>query len=47
MPAKPGSCALPYFGIEFAILDPTVRFNKLGLVTGQVIGLLCRDGVLW
>jgi acetyl-CoA synthetase len=21
---KPGSCALPYFGIEFAVLDPKV-----------------------
>lgn len=24
---KPGSCALPYFGIEFAVLDPTVSKN--------------------
>lgn len=22
MPTKPGSCALPYYGIEFAVLDP-------------------------
>jgi hypothetical protein len=22
MSAKPGSCALPYYGIEFAVLDP-------------------------
>ena len=25
MPTKPGSCGLPYYGIEFAVLDPVVR----------------------
>jgi hypothetical protein len=25
---KPGSCTLPCYGIEFAVLDPTVRNNK-------------------
>ena len=24
MPTKPGSCGLPYYGIEFAVLDPVV-----------------------
>ena len=24
MPTKPGSCALPCYGIEFAVLDPVV-----------------------
>jgi hypothetical protein len=26
-PMKPGSCAFPYYGIEFAIVDPKVKIN--------------------
>jgi acetyl-CoA synthetase len=37
VPAKPGSCTLPYFGIQFAILDPT---------TGREITETVAEGVL-
>ena len=30
---KPGSCGLPYFGIQFAIVDPVVRRERLYTVT--------------
>mmetsp|Transcript_281 Transcript_281/g.412 ORF Transcript_281/g.412 Transcript_281/m.412 type:complete len:675 (+) Transcript_281:3-2027(+) len=35
---KPGSCAFPYFGIEFAVVDPTTGEELLG---GGVEGVLC------
>ena len=38
MAAKPGSCALPYFGIEFAVLDATTGKEMVG---NGVEGVLC------
>jgi acetyl-CoA synthetase len=38
MNMKPGSCALPYFGISFAILDPMTGHELEG---GNVSGVLC------
>jgi acetyl-CoA synthetase len=38
MTTKPGSCALPYFGIEFAVLDPTTGKELTG---NNVEGVLC------
>ena len=38
MSSKPGSCALPYFGIEFAVLDPTTGKELEG---NNVEGVLC------
>ena len=38
MSSKPGSCALPYFGIEFAVLDPTSGQELEG---NNVEGVLC------
>ena len=35
---KPGSCAFPYFGIEFVILDPATGVELLG---PNVEGVLC------
>ena len=29
MPTKPGSCGLPYYGIEFAVLEPVVSILNL------------------
>ena len=37
MPMKPGSCALPTFGIDFAVLDPTSGKELLG----EAEGVLC------
>eukprot|EP01041_Mallomonas_annulata_P004796 gene4796-9562_t len=42
-PMKPGSCAFPYFGIQFAIVDPV---SGLELEGGGVEGVLCIKG-LW
>ena len=38
MSSKPGSCALPYFGIEFAVLDSTTGKEMIG---NNVEGVLC------
>eukprot|EP00596_Hydrurales_sp_CCMP1899_P000122 CAMPEP_0119033634 /NCGR_PEP_ID=MMETSP1177-20130426/685_1 /TAXON_ID=2985 /ORGANISM="Ochromonas sp, Strain CCMP1899" /LENGTH=687 /DNA_ID=CAMNT_0006990525 /DNA_START=172 /DNA_END=2235 /DNA_ORIENTATION=+ len=38
MAAKPGSCGLPYYGIEFAVLDPTTGKELEG---NDVEGVLC------
>jgi acetyl-CoA synthetase len=38
MPQKPGSCALPYFGIEFAIVDPV---SGKEITTQEAEGVLC------
>jgi acetyl-CoA synthetase len=38
MHAKPGSCALPYYGIQFAVLDPT---SGVELEGNNVEGVLC------
>ena len=38
MAMKPGSCALPYYGIEFAVLDPA---SGKELVGANVEGVLC------
>ena len=35
---KPGSCAFPYFGIDFAIVDPVSGKEVLG---NGVEGVLC------
>ena len=35
---KPGSCALPYYGIEFAVVDATTGLELLG---NNVSGVLC------
>mmetsp|Transcript_8308 Transcript_8308/g.7440 ORF Transcript_8308/g.7440 Transcript_8308/m.7440 type:complete len:691 (+) Transcript_8308:19-2091(+) len=35
---KPGSCAFPFFGINFAILDPTTGKELTG---DEVVGVLC------
>jgi len=42
-PMKPGSCALPYFGIQFAIVDSATGVELEG---GGVEGVLCIKG-LW
>ena len=42
MPAKPGSCGLPYYGIEFAVLDPVVRITDTCIAPSDTIPLsLC------
>lgn len=38
MPQKPGSCALPYFGIDFAIVDPV---SGKEITTQEAEGVLC------
>lgn len=38
IPMKPGSCAFPYYGIEFAVLDPQ---NGKELSGNNVEGVLC------
>lgn len=38
MPMKPGSCALPYYGIDFAVVDPVSGKELLG---NSVEGVLC------
>jgi len=35
---KPGSCALPFYGIQFAVMDPT---SGVELEGGDVEGVLC------
>jgi acetyl-CoA synthetase len=42
IPAKPGSCALPYFGIEFAILDPTTGKE---IIDTEASGVLCIKSI--
>jgi acetyl-CoA synthetase len=37
-PMKPGSCTLPYYGINFAVLDPTSGKELIG---NEVEGVLC------
>lgn len=37
-PMKPGSCALPYYGIDFCVVDPTSGKEILG---NNVEGVLC------
>ena len=40
-PMKPGSCSLPFYGVDFAILDPQTGKEKFG---NGVEGVLCmRD----
>lgn len=38
IPMKPGSCGLPFFGIDFAIVDSTTGVEKVG---NNVEGVLC------
>jgi acetyl-CoA synthetase len=35
---KPGSCAFPYYGVEFAIVEPKSGVELLG---NDVEGVLC------
>jgi acyl-coenzyme A synthetase/AMP-(fatty) acid ligase len=37
-PMKPGSCAFPYYGVEFAIVEPKSGVELLG---NDVEGVLC------
>lgn len=42
IPAKPGSCTLPYFGIKFAVLDPKTG-NKIEEMEAE--GVLCIENI--
>lgn len=53
MPTKPGSCALPYYGIEFAVLDPVVSCvhhsiysNLLAAISLPFVSLCATDWVV-